>query len=145
MMLEMIYISLQRYNTYKHIGLWQVKVLLVKLRTPYFKCFLSDCLQFHDYYYTLYPLICSTSSNCIGLDWENMEIKIPCVFFCHKQHILHNSSCVVLLKNGIVISHWRGVKKKRQTLVWIYGFRNKNGPNNPSWFIAHYTLCHGTC
>ena len=43
------------------------------------------------------------------------------------------------------LSHTAEVLKKLcQTLVWIYGFRNKNGPDNPSWFTAHHTLCHGT-
>jgi len=41
----------------------------------------------------------------MGLVWANIHIKIPCVFFCHKQHILHNGSCDILMKNGMVISH----------------------------------------
>jgi hypothetical protein len=68
----------------------------------------------------------------------------PLCIFCHKQHILHYSSYAILLKNGMVMSHWRGVQKLCQILVWMYGFRNKNWPDNPSWFIAHHTLCHGT-
>ena len=47
----------------------------------------------------------------MGLDWANMENKNSCVFFCQKQHIPHNSCCALLLKNGMVISHCRGVKE----------------------------------
>lgn len=115
------------------------------MRTPYSKCFLSDCVQFHDYYYTFHPLLCSTSKNCMDLDCASMEIKIPCVFFYHKQttHSTQQLLCYFDEKwHGYLTL--KGCSKKCQTLVWIYGLWNKNWSDNPSWFIAQHRLCHGT-
>jgi len=64
----------------------------------------------------------------MSLDWAYIEIKIPCVFFCHKQHILHNSSCAILLKNGMVISQWKGVQKNVRHWCEFMVSETKMGP-----------------
>lgn len=67
------------------------------------------------------------------------------VYFSVKNNTFHTTALVLFCWKMARLSRTAEVLKKLcWTLVWIYGFRNKNRPDNHSWFTAHHALCHGT-
>lgn len=76
---------------YSHIRITLLithQILLAKLISLYFECFLSDCLQCKTCWYTNYSITCPTSKYHYGSDLVNKEATTPCLLFCHQKHII---------------------------------------------------------
>jgi hypothetical protein len=128
---------------------------MMKLETLHSACFLSDCLQCKDYYYTLYPLMCLTSENCMGSDLAKEKATVPCLLFCHwklcKQHVKLFSIWAVVLsywKSHRLSCNHTGFKKMvsdYNILVWADGLRKKIGAVIIVALTAHHIVTLATC